>query len=124
MTAGMVVFLAFPQWLLGIFNASEELLEIGVPALRIICTCFLFAALGIVASTLFQACGPGHLQLDRFPDAPAGGTCPRRLDPGPSDPPGVLCVVGLPHCRVLLPGCEPGAAPPAVPERDPQPGNR
>ena len=63
MTAGMVVFLAFPQWLLGIFNASEELLEIGVPALRIICTCFLFAALGIVASTLFQAVGRGIYSL-------------------------------------------------------------
>ena len=63
MAAGMVVFLAFPQWLLGIFNASDELLEIGIPALRIICTCFLFAALGIVASTLFQAVGRGIYSL-------------------------------------------------------------
>lgn len=63
MAAGMVIFLAFPQWLLSIFNASQELLEIGVPALRIICTCFLFAALGIVASTLFQAVGRGIYSL-------------------------------------------------------------
>ena len=63
MAAGMVVFLAFPQWLLGIFNASAELLEIGIPALRIICTCFLFAALGIVCSTLFQAVGRGIYSL-------------------------------------------------------------
>ena len=63
MAAGMVIFLAFPQWLLGIFNASQELLEIGIPALRIICTCFLFAALGIVASTLFQAVGRGIYSL-------------------------------------------------------------
>ena len=63
MAADMVIFLAFPQWLLGIFNASQELLEIGIPALRIICTCFLFAALGIVASTLFQAVGRGIYSL-------------------------------------------------------------
>ncbi|MGI6254305.1 MAG: MATE family efflux transporter [Acutalibacter sp.] len=63
MAIGMVVFLAFPQWLLGIFNASDELLELGVPALRIICTCFLFAALGIVCSTMFQAVGRGVYSL-------------------------------------------------------------
>ena len=63
MAAGMAVFLAAPQWLLSIFNASAELLEIGVPALRIICTCFLFAALGIVCSTLFQAVGKGVYSL-------------------------------------------------------------
>ena len=63
MAVGMTVFLLFPQWLLGIFNASQELLEIGIPALRIICTCFLFAALGIVTSTLFQAVGRGVYSL-------------------------------------------------------------
>lgn len=63
MTAGMLGFLLLPDKLLGIFNASPELLEIGVPALRIICTCFLFAALGIVSSTLFQAVGRGTYSL-------------------------------------------------------------
>lgn len=63
MGVGMLIFLLFPQALLGIFNASQELLEIGVPALRIICTCFLFAALGIVSSTLFQAVGRGVYSL-------------------------------------------------------------
>ena len=63
MAAGMAVFLAAPQWLLSIFNASAQLLEIGVPALRIICACFLFAALGIVSSTLFQAVGKGVYSL-------------------------------------------------------------
>ncbi len=63
MTAGMLVFLLLPDKLLGIFNASPQLLEIGVPALRIICTCFLFAALGIVSSTLFQAVGRGTYSL-------------------------------------------------------------
>ena len=63
MTLGLLVFLLFPAQLLGIFNASRELLEIGVPALRIIASCFLFAALGIVSSTLFQAVGRGVYSL-------------------------------------------------------------
>lgn len=63
MLAGMLVFLLLPDKLLGIFNASEELLSIGVPALRTICTCFVFAALGIVSSTMFQAVGRGTYSL-------------------------------------------------------------
>lgn len=63
MTAGMLVFLIIPEQLLAIFSASDELLAIGVPALRIICTCFVFAALGIVTSTLFQATARGTYSL-------------------------------------------------------------
>lgn len=63
MTAGMLIFLLLPERLLGIFNASDELLRIGVPALRTIGTCFIFAALGIVSSTLFQAVGRGTYSL-------------------------------------------------------------
>lgn len=63
MTVGMLVFLLLPDKLLGIFNASPDLLAIGVPALRTICSCFVFAALGIVSSTLFQAVGKGSYSL-------------------------------------------------------------
>lgn len=63
MTLGMLLFLIFPDKLLGIFNASQELLDIGIPALRIICSCFIFAALGIVGSTLFQSVGRGVYSL-------------------------------------------------------------
>lgn len=63
MVAGMLIFLLLPDRLLGIFNASQELLRIGVPALRTICTCFIFAALGIVSSTMFQAVGRGTYSL-------------------------------------------------------------
>ncbi len=63
MTVGMAIFLFLPDKLLGIFDATEELLEVGIPALQIICTCFLFAALGIVSSTLFQAVGCGMYSL-------------------------------------------------------------
>lgn len=63
MLLGMLVFLLLPDKLLGIFNPSDHLLELGIPALRIICSCFLFAALGIVSSTLFQAVGKGVYSL-------------------------------------------------------------
>ena len=55
---GMLLFLFFPAQLLGIFN-SAEMLRIGVPALRIISTSFVFAAVSIIFSTLFQAIGRG-----------------------------------------------------------------
>lgn len=63
MLIGFGVAELFPAWLLGIFNASEEMLTIGVPALRIICTCFVFAGFGIVAGSVFQALGHGMLSM-------------------------------------------------------------
>ena len=63
MLIGLGVAELFPAWLLGIFNASEEMLTIGVPALRIICTCFVFAGCGIVAGSVFQALGHGMLSM-------------------------------------------------------------
>lgn len=63
MLIGLGVAELFPAWLLGIFNASEEMLTIGVPALRIICTCFVFAGFGIVAGSVFQALGHGVLSM-------------------------------------------------------------
>lgn len=59
MAAGVVVFQLVPQFLLGIFNASDNMLAIGVPALRTISLGFLFAAFGVVSSSLFQALGNG-----------------------------------------------------------------
>ncbi|MBR3644013.1 MAG: MATE family efflux transporter, partial [Parasporobacterium sp.] len=63
MAAGMIVFMVFPRELISIFNPSEEMLKIGIPALRIICSCFISAALGIVISNLFQAMGHGTYSL-------------------------------------------------------------
>lgn len=59
MACGAAVFLIAPDRLLLIFNASPRMLEIGVPALRTICLCFIPAALGITFSTVFQATGHG-----------------------------------------------------------------
>ena len=57
MAVGVVVFQTIPAVLLGFFEASDEMLRIGVPALRIICISFLPAAFGIVCGTAFQALG-------------------------------------------------------------------
>lgn len=59
MAAGLAVFQLAPQFLLGMFNASDNMLTIGVPALRIISLSFLFAAFGIVSGSFFQALGNG-----------------------------------------------------------------
>lgn len=60
---GTAIFELFPTQLLSIFNATPELYEIGVPALRIIATTFVAAAVGITCSTLFQAVGKGSYSL-------------------------------------------------------------
>lgn len=39
------------------------MLEIGVPALRIICTSFIFAGFGIVSGSVYQALGHGVLGM-------------------------------------------------------------
>lgn len=57
MTAGMVIFQTIPDVLLKLFDASETMLFIGVPALRVISLSFIFAAVGIACSSAFQALG-------------------------------------------------------------------
>ncbi len=57
MAVGVVIFQTIPAVLLGFFEASDEMLRIGVPALRIICISFLPAGFGIVCGTAFQALG-------------------------------------------------------------------
>lgn len=63
MLVGLAVAELFPDRLLRIFEASDEMLAIGVPALRIICTCFVFAGFGIVSGSVFQALGHGVLSM-------------------------------------------------------------
>lgn len=63
MFVGVLIFQFCSAGLLGIFNASESMLEIGVPALRIISLSFLLAGFGIVCSSVFQALGHGMLSL-------------------------------------------------------------
>ena len=55
MLVGTLAFHLFPRPLLGFFNASEDMLALGVPALRIISLNFPLAACGIVMGSIFQA---------------------------------------------------------------------
>lgn len=57
MSVGVLAFEAIPQVLLGFFNASDDMLRIGDPALRIVAVHFPIAAVGIVLGTTFQALG-------------------------------------------------------------------
>ncbi len=59
MVIGTIIFWVFPYQLLGFFSASEDMLKIGVPALRIISMSFPLAAFAIVLSSVFQALGNG-----------------------------------------------------------------
>lgn len=63
MLIGLVViqFLA-PQILL-LFNASEDMLGIGVPALKTVSLSFIFAGFSVIASSTFQALGNGLLSM-------------------------------------------------------------
>ena len=63
MGVGFICFQLFAHQLLQIFNATDEMYEIGVGALRIISICFIPAAYGIATSTTFQATGHGVLSM-------------------------------------------------------------
>ena len=63
MLVGFCIFQFLPDKLLGLFAASDAMLAIGVPALRIICPHFLLAGAGIVLSSVFQALGNGVFSL-------------------------------------------------------------
>ncbi len=59
MLAGLLVMELFPAQLIRLFNATDELLVIGVPAVRTICLSFVFAGFCVVAGSVFQALGNG-----------------------------------------------------------------
>lgn len=63
MLLGFLVFQLGAHPLLGIFNASDAMLEIGIPALRLISISFLLAGFDVVCSSVFQALGHGVLSL-------------------------------------------------------------
>lgn len=63
MLVGIVIFQVFPAQLLMMFNASEHMLEVGVPALRLISLSFIFAGYSIIVSSVFQALGNGIYSL-------------------------------------------------------------
>ncbi|MBQ6075942.1 MAG: MATE family efflux transporter [Lachnospiraceae bacterium] len=64
MSLGAAAFLLIPDLLLGIFSPSQEMLDIGVRAMRIICLHFPLAGFCIIAGSVCQAIGnPFHSLL-------------------------------------------------------------
>lgn len=64
MCIGIAIFEIFPGFLLGLFSASESMLKIGIPALRIIAPSFLGAAIAISLSSVFQAFGKSTYSMN------------------------------------------------------------
>ncbi len=63
MLVGTALFQIFPQYFMIMFDATENMMNIGVTALRIISLCFIPAAFGISISSMFQAIGHGFQSL-------------------------------------------------------------
>ncbi len=63
MLLGFIIFETIPGALLLLFDASENMLAIGIPALRKIAVHFLIAWFCIVAGSVFQAVGNGMYSL-------------------------------------------------------------
>ena len=63
MLIGFLLFQFAPDKLLSFFAASDAMLAIGIPAMRIICLHFLLAGVSIVLSSVFQALGNGIFSL-------------------------------------------------------------
>ncbi|MDR1979825.1 MAG: MATE family efflux transporter [Synergistaceae bacterium] len=63
MLIGTGIFQVFPGRLLAMFNATEAMMSLGVPALRIISIHFLFAGFCVAFLSVFQALGNGMESL-------------------------------------------------------------
>lgn len=63
MALGIAAFQLAPELLLSFFNASGDMLDYGIPALKIISLNFVFAGYSIVVSAVFQAFGEGVLSF-------------------------------------------------------------
>lgn len=63
MLTGLAIFNLFPAQLLGLFNASEEMLSIGIPALKTISLSFSFAGICIISGSVCQAFGYAFYSL-------------------------------------------------------------
>ena len=61
--AASAVFALFPAQLLGIFNAGDEMLAIGVPALRTICGTFALAAVTMILGYTVSGLGNGVVNM-------------------------------------------------------------
>jgi len=63
MTAGMVVFFLFPNFLMSIYDASDAMMEMGQVGLRALATAFIPLGFVLVLGNVFTALGNGMLNM-------------------------------------------------------------
>jgi Na+-driven multidrug efflux pump len=63
MAIGVLLMWLIPDKLIAMFGGDQSLMDVGVPAFRIISLCFIPAAVSIILITLFQATGKGFRGL-------------------------------------------------------------
>ena len=56
---GKFIFLAFPGQIISIYDVTTEIINIGIPAFRILALGFIFAGISLVLSATFQSFGNG-----------------------------------------------------------------
>lgn len=66
MAVGNLLFIIFPKELLLLFDATDEMLLIGITALRLISISYVPAGIGFIFATLFQSMGQGFRSLIIF----------------------------------------------------------
>lgn len=66
MLVGLALFQILPEFFLGFFNPDENMLRVGIPALKILSLSFVFAGASIVLTSSFQALGNGVWSLFVF----------------------------------------------------------
>lgn len=60
---GALIFIVFPEQIISFYDITEEILNIGIPAFRILALSFVFAGISLVLSATFQAFGNGTYSL-------------------------------------------------------------
>ena len=63
MVIGTAIFWLSPKELMILFSPNEEMLRLGIPALRICSLCFILAAFDVIAIASFQSLGNGMYAL-------------------------------------------------------------
>ena len=63
MAVGLLIMQVFPAQALMLFDASEEMMTLGIPALRTISLSFIFAGICIALGSVFQALGRGTYSM-------------------------------------------------------------
>ena len=60
---GTVIFMAFPKTLLRLFSASDAMLAVGIPGLRIIAVTFAFASATMIIGYIISGLGDGTVNM-------------------------------------------------------------